>query len=67
METYQMAPDDLLFKVRAEGKEYRIYTNGKVEGFGNDVQIVNYFPFYCNDVRKYVISHVRECPECANE
>jgi hypothetical protein len=33
----------LLFKVRADGKEYRIFANGRVEGFGENVQIFNYF------------------------
>jgi hypothetical protein len=33
----------LLFSVLTDGKEYRIYTNGRVDGFGTDVKIVNYF------------------------
>jgi len=34
----------LLFTVIANGHEYRIYTNGKVEGFGTDVKVINNFP-----------------------
>jgi hypothetical protein len=35
---------ELLFQVFAGGREYRIYTNGRVEGFGDDVKIVNNYP-----------------------
>jgi len=59
--------NQLLFKIRAEGREYRIYANGKVEGFGNDVQICNYFPFLCNDFRKDVIDVIRKNPEILDE
>jgi hypothetical protein len=34
----------LLFEVFAGGKEYRMFTDGRVEGFGaSDVKIVNHF------------------------
>lgn len=35
---------ELLFKVIAEGREYRIYTNGEIEGFGPDARVFNYYP-----------------------
>ncbi len=35
---------ELLFEVLAEGREYRIYTNGRVEGFGEGASVVNHFP-----------------------
>jgi hypothetical protein len=36
---------ELLFKVieRSTGHEYRIFTNGEVEGFSEGVIVVNYF------------------------
>ena len=34
----------LLFGVFSEGKEYRIYTDGRVEGFGDRPLISNYYP-----------------------
>jgi hypothetical protein len=33
----------LLFKVISGGREYSIYTNGSVSGFGDGAMIVNYF------------------------
>jgi len=41
---------ELLFYVLADGKEYRIYANGKTEGFGESVKIVNHFPRLCFDL-----------------
>lgn len=38
-----MAERVLLFSVIAEGKTYNIFTNGEIEGFGDDAIIVNYF------------------------
>lgn len=35
--------EKLLFKVISDGKEYRIYTDGRVEGFGACTMIFNYF------------------------
>lgn len=34
---------DLLFRVIEGEKEYRIYSNGQVEGFGDGAIVVNYF------------------------
>lgn len=34
----------LLFKVLAKGREYKIYTDGHVEGFGDSPFVVNYWP-----------------------
>ena len=41
---------DLLFRVIVPGHEYRIYAGGRVEGFGNDVKIINYFYRVCSDL-----------------
>ena len=35
---------ELLFRVHSDGREYLIYSNGQVEGFGENPEIVNYFP-----------------------
>ncbi len=35
---------ELLFEVTASGHDYRIYTNGRVEGFGDDVGVLNNYP-----------------------
>jgi hypothetical protein len=43
----------LLFEVFVGGKEYRIFTTGRVEGFGDkDVKIVNYFLRRYSDLRQ---------------
>jgi hypothetical protein len=35
---------ELLFEVITSGHEYRIYTNGKVEGFGGEnVRVINHY------------------------
>jgi hypothetical protein len=39
-----MTPRELLFRVIVDGHDYRIFTNGEVEGFhGESVIIVNHF------------------------
>jgi hypothetical protein len=41
----------LLFKILVGEDEYRIFTNGRVEGFGEgDVKVVNYYPRLCSDL-----------------
>lgn len=45
---------ELLFYVLADGKEYRIYANGKTEGFGDNVKIVNHFPRLCSGLLQAV-------------
>jgi len=34
---------DLLFRVIEGEKEYRIYSNGQIEGFGEGAIVINYF------------------------
>jgi hypothetical protein len=34
----------ILFRVIDQGHEYTIYTNGQVEGFGENPIVFNYFP-----------------------
>lgn len=46
---------ELLFRVMVPGREYRIFTNGRVEGFGDDVKVVNRF-FQCADLLQAVQS-----------
>jgi hypothetical protein len=55
---------ELLFYVLADGKEYRIYANGKTEGFGNDVRVFNRFPLIYSDGLRLALAHALECPEC---
>jgi len=50
-----MSTPQLLFRVTASGHEYRIYTNGRVEGFGNDVQVVNHIPRLCSGLLEGVL------------
>ncbi len=38
------AQRELLFRIRTDGREYSIYTNGETEGFGEDAQVFNFFP-----------------------
>jgi hypothetical protein len=47
----------LLFKVIASGHEYRIYTNGRVEGFGDDVKVFNNYLQLLTD-------HLRQAQDC---
>jgi len=35
---------DLLFRVIDKGHEYKIYSNGEIEGFGDGALVFNYFP-----------------------
>jgi hypothetical protein len=54
-----MAEHELLFRVFVggvvSGHEYRIYTNGRTEGFGDDVQIVNYYPLLLSEaINRYI-------------
>ena len=49
---------ELLFKVLVGEHEYRIFTNGRVEGFGDrDVKVVNYYPRLCFDLLRGVPAH----------
>lgn len=45
-----MEAASVLFRIYNDGKEYRIYTNGRVEGFEGTVNVVNYFPRLCFDL-----------------
>ena len=43
----QVSPNvqpQLLFQIFSEGREYRIYTNGRVDGFGERPLVSNYYP-----------------------
>ena len=40
----------MLFKVIAGGREYVIYDDGKVEGFGDDPIVINRFPVLATEV-----------------
>ena len=42
--------NELLFVIYNGGKEYRIYTSGRVEGFEGNVGIFNRFPILCADL-----------------
>jgi len=44
-----MQSPDLLFRIIVPGHEYRIYTSGRVEGFGSNAKVVNRF-FQCSDL-----------------
>ncbi len=35
---------ELLFKVIVGDHEYCIYTNGRIEGFGDDAKVINNYP-----------------------
>jgi hypothetical protein len=50
MRKTDMQSADLLFRIFAQEREYRIYTNGQVEGFGEHVKVINYFPRLCSDL-----------------
>lgn len=39
-----MSNTNLLFRVIANHHEYKIYTDGRISGFGEDAQVFNYFP-----------------------
>lgn len=47
---------ELLFEVFADGREYRIYTNGEIEGFPEASYLHNCFPvllaLHLEDLRK---------------
>ena len=38
-----------LFRILSGDREYRIYTNGEVVGFGDDAVVINNFPFLMVD------------------
>jgi hypothetical protein len=42
---------DLLFRVIDKGHEYKIYTNGEIEGFGKDAIVFNHFSQFVADAR----------------
>ncbi len=39
-----IAAKEILFRVYAEGREYVIFSNGEVDGFGQDSFVYNYYP-----------------------
>lgn len=42
---YHWGMRQLLFKVSCpDGREYAIYTNGEIEGFGEGASVFNYYP-----------------------
>jgi hypothetical protein len=43
---------DLLFRILDDGREYKIYPNGKIEGFGPNAIVFNYFPQLAAGVRE---------------
>lgn len=44
MQTELFPAGELLFEVIANGHEYRIYSNGRVEGFGGEnVKVINHY------------------------
>jgi hypothetical protein len=45
-----LAHNELLFAVYAEGREFRMYTNGRTEGFQGPVGVSNRFPRLCSDL-----------------
>lgn len=38
--------EDFLFKVISEGREYKIFTDGTIEGFGEDAIVFNHFIYH---------------------
>ena len=45
-----LAHNELLFAVYAEGREFRMYTNGRTEGFQGPVGVSNRFPRLRSDL-----------------
>ena len=45
-----LAHNELLFAVHAEDREFRMYTNGRTEGFRGRVGVSNRFPRLCSDL-----------------
>lgn len=43
-------PQDLLFHVIVPGHEYRLFADGRVEGFGENVKVINRFHRVCSDL-----------------
>lgn len=53
-----MQMNSLLFLVVSDGREFRIYANGRVEGFGEPVKVVNYFPQLCSDLLQAELTRI---------
>jgi hypothetical protein len=48
-----MTRNDWIFQVTAkDGKVYRIWANGKIEGFGQEPVVVNRIPLTISDARR---------------
>ena len=50
-----MARLELLFRVKAEGREYKIYTTREVEGFGPNARVFNRYPILpAKEIREHL-------------
>lgn len=60
--------EELLFRVKAEGREYRIYTSGRIEGFGSDARIFNCYPLLLAvNIRRHLDARPTESPRTSPE
>jgi hypothetical protein len=57
----------LLFLVFVPNHEYRIYADGRVEGFGDDVKIINRFFQCCSDLLQETQDQQLAPPEVSAE
>ena len=49
---------DLLFRVIDKGHEYKIYSNGEIEGFGDGALVFNYFPQVATDYANSILEKI---------
>jgi hypothetical protein len=48
----------LLFRVIDKGHEYKIYSNGEIEGFGDGALVFNYFPQVATDYANSILEKI---------
>lgn len=66
-ERWILAQDQILFEVLTEKGEYRIYTDGRVEGFGKVIGVFNRFPLLYSEGLRQGLAHALECQECRKD
>jgi hypothetical protein len=42
-----MQNDSVLIKIIADDHEYTVFEDGRVEGLGHNVTVINYYPRFC--------------------
>jgi hypothetical protein len=67
VEEWILTTPQLLFEVFGQDKIYRIYTDGRVEGFGEVVGVFNRFPMLYSEGLRQGLAHALECSECRTE